>query len=239
MGEWDGEMKTLAQGLESALGADLVSLLLYGSAARHTEARGRSDLNLLLIVREASPAVLRRASAPLAAWARAGRRPPLIHSEVEWREAADVFPLEMDDIREAHELLAGRDPTSGVVTRPADVRHALERETRGILTRLRAAYAAVGEEGPSLEELLLASVGSVMVMLRGAVRLAGQRPSADARALVGQAARLVGFDEDAFDWVIAARGGQPPRRLAAFDDVATKYLVSVERLAAWINTQEG
>lgn len=230
----DGDLDVLARELEAALGGDLVSLLLYGSAARGGRAE-RSDVNLLLILTDASPSSLRRAAPALEAWSRTGRRPPLIHSQSEWRAAADVFPVEMDDIREAHQLLAGRDPTAGVQTRPADVRRELERETRGVLTRLRAAWAALGSEGASLEELLQSALGTILVLLRAAIRLTGSRPGADAADVVREAAGICGFEGAAFDWALAARSGKPPRRLAAFDPVATQYLEAMERFAQWLD----
>lgn len=238
MPEFTKDLDALARGLESSLGADLVSLLLYGSAARGAYVEGRSDVNLLLIVKDASPATLRRAAEPLSAWARAGRRPPLIHSDAEWRAAADVFPMEMDDIREAHRLLAGRDPTDGIVTRAADTRRELERETRGVLSRVRAIYAAVGSEGASLEELLQNSLGTVLVLLRAAVRLSGGAPAAEPRRLVADAAAVCGFDAAAMEWVLAAREGAPPRKLGGFDDAATQYLAALERFAVWVNNHQ-
>lgn len=235
MADLTRELETLSGGLEGALAGDLVSLLLYGSAARDAHVEGRSDVNLLLVVRDASPASLRRASAPLASWAGAGRRPPLIMSEAEWQAAADVFPMEMEDIREAHRLLAGRDPTEGVVVHAADIRRELERETRGVVSRLRALYAAVGSEGPSLEELLVNSLGTVLVLFRAAVRLSGKTPPREAAALVREAAAQCGMYAAAFDWALAARAGKPPRALAAFDDVATGYLQELERFAGWVD----
>ena len=238
MSDTEQRLQELARGVEAGLGDQLVSLLLYGSLARGGAADGRSDVNLLLIVKDASPAVLRRAAGPLAAWARAGLRPPPIHSETEWREAADVFPVEMDDIREAHRLLAGSDPTIGVTTHPEDVRRELERETRGVLARLRAAWASVGQEGPSLEELLQSSLGTVLVLLRAAVRLQGSKPAAAPGEVIRQAAGICGFDPSAFTWALAARSGSAPRRLAAFDAEATKYLVAVEQFSNWLNNRQ-
>jgi len=232
------DLETLARGLASALGPDLVSLLLYGSAARGSRIEGRSDVNLLLVVRDASPAVLRRASPALAQWSRAGRYPPLIHSEAEWQAAADVFPVEMDDIRDAHRVLAGSDPTGWIATKPADVRREMERETRGVLTRLRAAWAALGGSGRELESVLTASAGTVLVLLRAAIRLSGRRAPDGPGVVVSEAAALCGFDAAAFDWVLAARQGQPPRRLEPFDDEATKYLEAVEKLASWVNNHQ-
>jgi predicted nucleotidyltransferase len=55
-------MEEFARRLESALGENLVSLLLFGSAARGTHVEGRSDINLLLIVKDASVMALHAAT---------------------------------------------------------------------------------------------------------------------------------------------------------------------------------
>ena len=56
--------------LTAALGDNLVSLLLFGSAARGTDTEGRSDLNVLLIVKDAGVVRLHAATPALAEWAK-------------------------------------------------------------------------------------------------------------------------------------------------------------------------
>jgi len=37
-----------------------------------------------------------------AEWIRKGETAPLIFSEAEWQASADVFPIEIEDMRDAH-----------------------------------------------------------------------------------------------------------------------------------------
>src|SRR5467141_1084832 len=164
----------LTRGLQEALGENLVALMLYGSAARGTASPGYSDVNVLLVVREATAEVLRQAAGPLAAWRKAGHGAPLIQTEREWAASADVFPLEIEDIREAHTLLAGRDVVSGLVTRREDAREELEREARGKLIRLRAEYVAAADDSAAHGALLARATGTFLVFFRAVLRLAGQ-----------------------------------------------------------------
>ena len=182
MADMQAALQWLTLGLSAALGEDLVSLMLYGSAARGTAAPGYSDVNTLLVLREASADVLHRAAPVLAAWRKAGNPPPLIQTEADWAASADVFPLEIEDIREAHRLLAGRDVVSGLQTTRADERAELEREARGKLVRLRAEYAAGAADGRVLGELLARATGTVLVLFRAALRLAGKPPVQDPAA---------------------------------------------------------
>src|SRR5256885_3894227 len=104
-----------ATALAAALGGRLVSLLLYGSAARGTHVAGRSDVNTLLIcdaVDESLFAAL-RAGTTLRDWLRAGNPAPLVLSEPEWRASADVVPIEDEDIPAAYRVLAGEGAVGG------------------------------------------------------------------------------------------------------------------------------
>ncbi|MEJ2237521.1 MAG: hypothetical protein P8X82_04425 [Gemmatimonadales bacterium] len=94
----------LAQRLERELGDNLVSLMLYGPAVR---SEGTNEATTLMIVRDASPEALRPIGAHITSWSKKGNPPPLIFSEMEWRSSADVFPIEIEDMREAHILVSG------------------------------------------------------------------------------------------------------------------------------------
>ncbi len=231
----DPKLEALAAGLERALGNDLVSLVLYGSAARGDYHAAHSDVNLLLILADASPAALRPIGPIVHRWVKAGHPPPLIFAERGWRGSADVFPIEIEDMRQAHRVLRGRDPLKGLETTPADQRHQLEREARGKLLQLRAEYAASGPHAKALEALLVSSAGTFLTLFRAVLRLKGSTPPQAPEELVGAAARLVGFDPGAFDWVLARLAGRKPAHLRQFDPIAERYLAAIERLAEYVD----
>jgi len=231
--------EALTRGLQAALGDDLVALMLYGSAARGTHVPGRSDRNVLLVVRDASAAVLRRASPALSAWAKAGHPPPLIQTEADWAAAADVFPMEIEDIREAHVVLAGRAALAALTTTVDDQRRELERELRAKLIRLRAEYAVAAHDGKVLAELLVRALGTLLVLFRAALRLTGASAPADPTALVRAAAAAAGFDAAPFEWAVVARQAGKVPALQPFDPVATGCLEGIERLVGYVDKLKG
>src|SRR5207247_10156054 len=79
-----------AEEVAGALGNRLVALLLYGSAARGTHVPDRSDLNTLLICVAVDEDLFARLEPAVRGWTRAGHPAPLILTEQEWRESADV-----------------------------------------------------------------------------------------------------------------------------------------------------
>src|SRR6266853_1601793 len=100
-------VEQFAAEVSRALGDRLVALLLYGSWARGTHVPDRSDVNTLLICDTVDDALFAALAPAMRAWTRAGHPAPLILTEREWRESADAFPIEYEDMRDAHRLLAG------------------------------------------------------------------------------------------------------------------------------------
>lgn len=233
--DWNAELETLATALEGALGQSLVSLVLYGSAARGDYVAGRSDVNLLLILTSAAAATLRSIGPAIHAWVKAGHPPPLIFSEHGWRASTDVFPIEIEDMRQDHRVVRGRDPFANLETAPADLRQELEREVLGKVLQLRAEYAASGPHPKALGALLETSAPTFFVMFRAALRLRGTVPPRAPADLVQAAARVIGVDAGAFEWVLARLAGQKVPDLSPFDPVAERYLLAIERLATFVD----
>lgn len=232
---WTADLETLASALDRALGPSLVSLVLYGSAARGDFVDGRSDVNLLLILADTAGETLKSIGPPVHAWVKTGHPPPLIFSERGWRASTDVFPIEIEDMRQAHRLVRGRDSFAGLETRPADLRRELEREARSKALQLRAEYTASGPHPKALGALLESSARTFFVLFRAALRLRGMAPPPQPEELVQAAARVIGFDPGAFDWVLARLAGHKGRELTQFDPVAERYLEAIERLATFVD----
>jgi hypothetical protein len=228
----------LAHALTAALGTNLTSLVLYGSVARGDYDAKRSDVNLLLIVQDASPTALAPAGPAIARWARMGQPPPLMFAAQEWRASTDVFAMEMEEMRQAHRVLRGDDPFVGLETSPADVRHELEREARGKLAHLRAHYAACESDGRALGGLLLNSAKTFFVQFRTLLRLKGTVPPRKLDELVAATASVVGFDASALAWVLAKTSGGKAPDLKPHDPTGVRYVEAIERVVRFVDEMD-
>ena len=213
-----------------------MTLLLFGPVTRDHASGTGDDARILLIVRDASPGALRPAEPLIAEWAHRGKSPPLIFSDTEWRASTDVFPIEIEDMREAHRLLAGSDPFEDLETTRDDLRRELEREIRGKLLHLRTDYAAMATNGSALSKLLLDSADTFFVIFRAVIRLAGRTPPRSPAEQVRIVAELAGVEVDVFDWVVAAVSGEKVRGLRPYDEAAARYVEAVEQLAHYVDT---
>lgn len=132
-------------------------------------------------------------------------------------------------------MLRGQDPFAGLATRREDLRSELERELRSKVLRLRGSWAAAAPNGKALDDLVVSSSGTVLALLRAALRLAGRAvPGADAD-VVREAASAHELDAAAVAWVLERRAGLTPPRLAPFDERAARYVEQIERLAHRVN----
>jgi predicted nucleotidyltransferase len=230
----DRRLERFATAVADAAGDNLVALVLYGSAAagHHTP---RSDVNLLLVLRDASAVGLRALGPAFRDWVRSGERAPLVFSETGWRSAADVFPIEIEDIRHRHRILRGSDPVAGLRTTPEHLRHQLEREARGLLIQLRASYAASASDGRALAAVVTDSVGSVLALFRALLRLRGATVPDDPAALVTATAEVAGLGARALAWAVAQRTAPKPTRLAPYDPIAAQYLDAVQGFVDFVD----
>ena len=210
-------LDTFTSRVGEALGPRLVTLVLYGSGAREPSA-DPAALNTLLLVTDGSD-FLGPVAAVIKDWSAAGHPPPIIMTEREWRQSADAFPIEYEDIREAHRILAGRDPWKGITVRREHVRRQLEHELMGKLVNLRQAYVADWNRPKRLAEVVRRTRAGFLTMLRAVLRLAGRTPPVASPAVVRDAGALIGFAPDGLTEPVA-------------------YLEAVTRTAEYVNRME-
>lgn len=208
------------------------SAMLYGSAARNDFVPGRSDINLMLVVNELSPEVLRSLGRAFTGWRKSIREPPLILSRSEWTRATDTFPIEITDMRHSYHVLRGSDPLQGLSVDQTDLRKALEREFRGKLLRLRQGYATYAPDPGALGSLGLESAATILVLLRGMLTLLGKPVPAEPTELASAAAQAVGFEAEHLLYVVRHRSDREWRCGAPeFEN----YMDAVERAARFLD----
>ena len=228
-------VEQFAADVARVLGERLVALLLYGSWARGTHVPGRSDMNTLLICDAVDESLFETLAPAIRDWTRAGQPAPLILTEREWRESADAFPIEYQDMRDAYRLLAGRDPWPGIEVDRGHLRRQLEHELMGKLMRLRQAYAALQGDPKQLARVIVGSAGGFFTMLRAVLRFAGRPAPASPAELVRSAAALIGFPAEGLTPLVQHAMGGPMPRLAKGDPLAAAYLGAVARTAEYVN----
>ena len=142
-----GPLGALKDALEAAMGQNLVSLVVYGSAVRGGWEEGRSDIDVIVVLDDTSLPNLRAVSEPLMLARYRGRVEAMILKHAALDRASDVFPLLYDDVRQRHVVLSGRDVFSSLQISDAHRRLRIEQELREARIRMRRAVVdALGSE---------------------------------------------------------------------------------------------
>jgi predicted nucleotidyltransferase len=125
--------------LETALGDDLVGILVHGSVVRGEYRPGESDVDVIVILEKADFAHLEAIGNAMQLARYSARIEAMILTEVEIAGASDAFPLLYDEIKQRHILLTGRDPFAAVEVHDTHRRLRIEQELREAQIRLRRA----------------------------------------------------------------------------------------------------
>jgi hypothetical protein len=209
------------------------SAAAYGSLVRGDWLPQRSDVNVIMVLDDASPAVLARLTPAVASWHKKGLTPPLFIGRSEWARAADVFPIEITDMQLAYRVLHGSDPVAGITVDPADLRRAIEAELRGKLVRLRQAYVRFGETMPALGGFATSSIASLLVLLRATAVLLGRDPGTTPADTVAAFADLLGDDAEVVAEIAAHRRD---KEWKCPHGVFARYLDVVRRAVELVDT---
>jgi len=201
-------IRNMVEDLKLALGPALHSVVLYGSAARGDWHERTSDLNLLVVLRDLEPATLERLTGPFRSWERKGQPPPRLLSPALVADAADVFPIELLDLRQARVVVHGEDAFADVRIDRNHLRLQLERELREKMMRLREAYVVAHARERDLERLLTDSYTTFTALFRGALHLLGETPPVHNDEVVRALARRIGVDPDPFAAVDRLKRGE-------------------------------
>jgi hypothetical protein len=200
----DDEILRFTERLRAAHGDNIVSVVLYGSAAAGEATAGVTGYRMLVVLRHIRPADLRAAREPVAEWAEAGNPAPVYFTEEEIANASDVYPIEFLDMMDNRRVMTGRDPFEGLVVSTRHLRHQVEFELRGKLVRLRELYIPASADPERLTALLVESLGTFAKLFRFALRLTDGPDASGRREAVREAIRHFGLDAAPFDRILGA-----------------------------------
>jgi predicted nucleotidyltransferase len=224
--------------LRGAAGTNLVSVILYGSAAEGEFHPEYSDLNLLSVLRDASFASLAKIAEVTEWWRSKKHHPPLVLTPEELKTTADVFSIEFVDMKQRYRVLWGDDVLKSLDIPMHLHRSQLEYELREKLFLLRQHVVLVGTNEKLLWEVMLQSLSSFTTLLRHALIELGKPERQHSLDSVKELGSRLNFDSSAFVQLIEVRAKKIDRKQLQAVDIAGKYLSAIEKVAAAVDTMQ-
>jgi hypothetical protein len=211
-------------------GANLESVILYGSAASGEYHPEFSNVNLFCVLRDISFSALRAFAPAVKWWDQQKQPPPLVMSRSELDSSTDVFTIELLDMQRHHRLLFGEDVFKGLQIPMHLHRVQVEYELREKLVLLRQQMVLASEGDKRLWDLLLRSVPSFVTLFRHAAIALGEPAQNGKRSAVTGLSKAVGFDLSAVERVLDVREHQADPKKINVKDLAANYLAAIERV---------
>ncbi|MFZ1917483.1 MAG: hypothetical protein WAU58_07920 [Terriglobales bacterium] len=220
--------------VRDAVGGNLKSAILYGSAAAGDYVPEHSDVNLLFVLGETSFAAIATLAPAVEWWAKQKHHAPLLMTAEELRRGADVFSIEFLDMRENYRVLWGEDLLKGLEIPMKFHRAQVEYELREKTILLRQRLLVVARDEDAKWELLVRSVGAFATLARHALIALGET-AVSKREAVQKLAAKAGFDAGAFLQLFDLRERKVDRKTINVDDLFARYLKAVERITAAVD----
>lgn len=218
----------LIEWIKSAAATNLKAVVLYGSAVAGEFHEHHSDLNILCVLEHVSSADLEKLHPIAEWWAKKGNPPPIVFTMDEIVRSADVFAIELLDMKRHHRMLFGADFLESLEVPMNLHRLQVERELRTAWLHLRQAVITAPRKNEIHLELMVRSVSSFCVLFRHALLALGQGEAHGKREAVEAMAVVSGANPAGFQTILDFRAGKIKEKEVDVEVTLQTYLEFVE-----------
>lgn len=180
--------------LRELFGQNLVSIALYGSAARDDYVPGVSNLNVLVVLQDAHIKQVKQAASVSRQMRDKHAIEPRFMSLEMIQDASDVLPIAFLDMQEHYILLHGQDMLKDVTIQRRNLRAQCEYQLRFALLRMRHLYLFSSHDQIRMTRQLTDSFTKFLHLLKSLFRLQGQEPPTRSEQVITRSAEQFGLD---------------------------------------------
>jgi predicted nucleotidyltransferase len=202
----DAKLTELVNRLKDFAATNLECIILFGSAARGDFRPGFSDLNVACILHSLTVEELGRIADVVKWWCMEQKEPaPLFFTWDELQQAADVFAIEILDMKHGRRVLYGKDVVAEIEVPMNLHRVQIEHDLRTMILKLRQHYLRAPGNSKELAPVLRKSFSGVLTLLRHTVIAFGEDPPVTEHDIIARAAALTGSNAAAFEALLRLR----------------------------------
>jgi len=224
-----GKIDEFVRGLEDVYKEDLVSVILYGSAASGEFVDEHSNLNLLIVLKDAGLENIKK-SAAVVNKGKFRMFMPLFFNRDYITSSTDVFPVEFLDMKENYVLLAGEDVLKDITVDLKNLRFQCEHELKAKLISLRQFFLKNHKDRAILRNALFKTVNSVTHILRNIVRIKGKNPAYLKQDIIKQAEGILPMESGVWQRILAAKNKQVKLAQGEIEQLFIKFVEELEKI---------
>ncbi len=218
--------------LFKAYGDDIVSVFAYGSVTGADYNPKTSDINIAVVLKDVSLAILKPALKTVRAGLRRKITAPLFLTPSYIKMSLDTFPMEFMAMKESRRVLFGEDVLADIDVSREDLRRECEYQLKGKLLTIRQAYLEQGLNRRALERLIKASFRALVPVFQNMLRIKrAESPPAEKEEMLRQLGEE--FDIDVASFLEVLRDKKADGRIAgkAPESFLNDFLLQLERLS--------
>jgi predicted nucleotidyltransferase len=234
----DDKLDRFVARVKSAAKENLKAVVLFGSAVSGEFHAKHSDLNLLCLVGTANTGALEALRPEFSWWVKQPQPVPLVFTLDELRRSADIFAIELIDIKARHRMLYGEDFLYGLAVPLRLHRHQIEREMHTNWLRLRQRVLTIPPGSPHLE-LMLASISTFTTLFRHTLMAIGEPSPEHNREAIERVAHLSGADPGGFLEVLDIREEKKNAKAIDIEATLQRYLAFVDAVTNEVDQRLG
>jgi predicted nucleotidyltransferase len=193
--EIQATLNELVEELRRAAGNNLAGVALYGGLAKGRYTPGISDINILVVLRDAGLPALEAVAPALTGARRRNRVSALVATHADLREASRLFPVKMADLKASHRVLHGDVGLQGLEIDRQALRLRALQELKNTALRLRQRAVERGADPTVLWGGLVQSLPKLTVTLETVLSLRGVAVPSERAGVLRAAGESLGLAE--------------------------------------------
>jgi len=187
---------------ESLYGEDLISIILYGSAAGRDYRPGKSDINFMIVLSEKGIGRLDRAFPVIKKWQKSNVAIPLFLTDTYVATSTDVFPMEYLNFKREYVPVYGKDILKDLAFETEHIRLQCEREIKGKLLLLREAFLETSGKAKALKAVIKNSIPALISIFQALLYIKGQKIPREKRLIFRNACKEFDIDARVFELLL-------------------------------------
>lgn len=215
--------------LKNVYADNLISVVLYGSAASGEHAGKYSNINLAVVLKDASVLSIKKC-AHFINKNKFLSVNPVFFTEDYIKKSLDVFPIEFLDIKENHVVLHGRDLFKDLQVDIKNLRFQCEQEIKSKVLNIKKLYLRNNDKA-ALKNILFKAVTSSLHILRNLVRLKGRAPSYKKEDILDEISRELSADVSCLRKILDAKNKNIRLSRKEIDELFACFIEALENIS--------
>ena len=212
-------------------GKDLISIILYGSAATGNYIRKKSDINFLIVLTEEGINQLKKSFKTVEKWHKRKVSIPLFLTKSYISSSLDSFPIEFLNMQNGYQLVFGEEVLKELPFNKNHLRLQCERELKGKLLQLRQVYLESRGKTRNLKFIIENSLTAFVSIFRALLYLKDKDIPTERKSIISLISQEMGVDEQVFLNLLKVKEGTVKLSTEALNTLFEDYIKEARKLS--------